>query len=491
MLSFAALTVYSIALHRGTVAKVGIINSSYLPLTLGVSEMHATQKVFNTMMDRLPDDPNQRVTRDWIDAARRYRPSTLRHLLSLIDRTLNERISQNEASFLVEVKKRLSKVSRRYAQNESGFTKLYSLMNTGRTDEARVHVEGLKRVERSLDRILFNIGEEVSQHITDLAEEAEYDGYRATWGLGLLTAAALLIAVILIVSTNRLLVPLKSMLRSVAKVAGGDLNTRVKIDRHDEIGALAAGFNKMIEALAERDHNLIRSERLATAGKMAAQVTHEIRNPLSSLGLNAELLEEELAKGSDKSEARSLVKAIQDEIGRLTGITESYLRFARLPPPEPKFDDLNAVVTAAVEFMKSEMAGEKISVETDLAPDLGLLLFDRGQIRQALVNLFRNSCEAMPNGGKIRASTRSVGDTVELEVSDEGHGIPEDALDQIFEAFYSLKSGGTGLGLPLVRQICSAHGGSVRCRETGSSGTAFVIALPKIQAADGNKEKQT
>ncbi len=490
MLSFALLTVYSIYLHRRTVAKVEIINSSYLPLTLGVSEMHATQKVFNTMMDRLPDDSNQSVTRDWIDAARRYRPSALRQLVALINRTLKRDISAGDAAFLKQIRRRLARVTQRYGQNENSFQELYDLMDTGRIDEARVNIEGLKRVERQLNRVLSGIGVEVSQHITDLAEEAQYDGTRATLGLGLLTLAALLISGIVIISTNRLLVPLKTLLKAVEKVARGELQTQIALKRPDEIGALATGFNKMTEALAERDEMLIRSERLATVGKMAAQVTHEIRNPLSSLGLNAELLDEELTAGSDPSEARALIQAMQDEIERLTGITESYLRYARLPPPEPSFDDLNGLVTAAVDFMKNELAERRIQVEFDLAPNLESLLFDRGQIRQALVNLLRNACEAMPDGGIIRTSTRSNGRMVELAVTDSGQGIPAEALDQIFESFYSLKSSGTGLGLPLVRQICLAHGGAVRCEQTGTDGSTFVIALPKTHTAEEDKERK-
>ncbi len=486
MLAFAGLTVYSIVLHRRTVARIGLINTVYLPLTHGTAEIRATQTVFNTLMDRLPDDPNQSDTRVWIDAARRVRPSTLQQLTALVSATLKRSIPDDEALFLIEMRKRLAEVWQRYAQNEGKFQRLYDLMESGHIDEARVHIEGLKRVERLLDHVLGGIVEEVGEHITELAEEGERDGTRATWILALLTVAALFAAVAVIVSTNRLLTPLKTLQEAVAKVAQGDLETHIDVVGRDEIASLATGFNRMTDALTERDQMLIRSERLATAGKMAAQVTHEIRNPLSSLGLNAELLEEELGGGTDPMEARNLLRAMQDEIERLTGITESYLRFARLPSPEPAFDDLNASVKAALDFMSGEIADRQILVEAALAKDLSTTLFDRGQMRQALANLFRNACEAMPEGGKLHVSTKKLSDTVELAVSDTGSGVPDDALDHIFESFYSTKSSGTGLGLPLVRQICLAHGGDVRYEKQSNSGSTFIITLPATRAAEDN-----
>jgi two-component system NtrC family sensor kinase len=482
MFAFAGLTIYSIFLHRLTAAKIGLINTSYLPLTLGTSEIGATQLVFNTWMDRLADDPNQSIGRVWIDAARRFRPSTLRRLTQLIDRSLKRAIPEKEADFLVEMRRRLVEVEARYLENETEFQKLYDLMDTGHADEARVHIEKLKRIERLLDRVLAGIVEEIGRHIQDLANEAQQDGTRATWILALLTVGGVLVAGAVIVSINRVLAPLKSLQQAVGKVAEGQMQTRIDVARQDEIGAVATGFNRMTAALAERDQMLIRSERLATTGKMAAQVTHEIRNPLSSLRLNAELLEEELHDVEKKTEASALLGAMQDEIERLTGITESYLRFARLPSPTPSFDNLNTLVESALEFMKSEIEERHILIDTDLNVALEPVLFDRSQIRQALTNLLRNACESMPDGGSLQVATLVNDDMVELRVSDTGGGVPAEAQDHIFESFYSTKKSGTGLGLPLVRQICQAHGGNASCLRTGKDGSTFVIALPGPQS---------
>jgi two-component system, NtrC family, sensor kinase len=482
---FSFLTIFSILSHKETVKKVGLIKSSYLPLIIATSEISANQVVFNIFLDRLVDDPNQSVTREWIDAARRYRPDTLRRLVASISQTLRGDIPDEEAAFLREMRHRLKEVGLRYQDNERRFQSLYNFMDTGRVEESRKHVESLKRVERFLNRALSGIGHDIERHMRDIAEEAEDDGQRATLGLALFTAVGILIAGALIVTTNRLLVPLKTLQKAVKKVAMGDFKTRINVPRQAEIGALANGFNKMTEALEERDQMLIRSERLATAGKMAAQVTHEIRNPLSSLGLNAELLEEELSVKSSTDEAQALLRAMQDEIDRLTKITESYLRYSRLPSPEPKLDDLNDTVSAVLDFMKEEIREHGVSLEMNLEHDLEWVFIDRAQIRQALANLVRNACEAMTEGGgALTVRTLALGETVELHVQDTGSGVPRDAADHIFESFFSTKSSGTGLGLPLVRQICVAHGGDARLERTGASGSLFVIALPRVKPID-------
>ncbi len=491
VMAFTCLITYSIVLHRQTTAELSLINSTYLPLTLGTSDIRATQLVFNTLMDRLADDPNQSVTRDWIDAARRYRPVTLKRLEKLIRRALRSNIPEDEAAFLSEMKRRLRQVGKRYRDNEAKFSMLYSEMDAGHVEEATGQIESLKRSERLLDKVLAGIESELNRHITEVATIAEQDSVRATLALVVLTVVALLVGGAVVLSIHRLLAPLKRLQAAVANVARGKLETRIEVGRQDEIGVLASGFNRMTDALAERDQMLIRSEQLATAGKMAAQVTHEIRNPLSSLGLNAELLDEELGAGA--TEARTLLGAMQDEIERLTGITESYLSFARLPEPEPEFGDLNAVVEASLDFMAGEFSELGITAESRINRDLPPVLFDKGQIRQALINLLRNACEAMPEGGKVRVTTGADEKNVEMRISDTGVGIPPQAVKQIFESFYTTKSGGTGLGLAMVRQICLAHSGEVRHEETDDPGSVFVVSLPSspMEKREKDDDKQT
>jgi signal transduction histidine kinase len=488
IVAFAALLGYSLHVYQNTVVELRLIHSVYLPLSLGTADIRATQLVFNTLMDRLDSDPSPAVTRGWIDAARRYRPVMMRRLIGIVDSAAADpSLPPRELEFLAELNGRLPQVAKRYRDNERKFVDLYGLMAAGRGAEARHRIEDLKRSERLLDKVLAGIGGEVNRHIAEVAEDAERHGVRATLALALLTLAALLTGAAIVFSTNRLLAPLGTLQLAVTRVADGDLETRLAVARNDEIGALAAAFNRMTDALVDRDLRLLRSERLATAGKTAAQVTHEIRNPLSSLGLNAELLEEELAHLPPDGEARALLRAIQSEIDRLTGITESYLAFARLPAPRAEFGDLNAAVTAAAEFLRGELADRSVAIGLDLDDRIGPVVFDGGQIRQALLNLVRNAREAMPGGGAITLSTESRPGSVRLAVTDSGQGVPPDIRERIFDAFYTTKSSGTGLGLSLVRQICLAHGGDIEYEDPpGRSGGRFTITLPR----DGRRPRE-
>jgi len=493
IVAFAVLLAYSLHVYQGTVTQLRLIHSVYLPLSLGTADIRATQLVFNTLMDRLDMDPSPTVTRGWIDAARRYRPVMMRRLISIVDSAAgDESIPSQEREFLAELNRRLPQVAKRYRDNERRFVDLYAAMAAGRSEDTQHLIEDLKRSERLLDKVLDGIGREVNHHIAAMTEEAERYGARATLALALLTLAALITGGAIVFSTNRLLAPLGSLQAAVSRVGGGDLETRLEISRDDEIGAVAAAFNRMTDALKDRDLRLLRSERLATAGKTAAQVTHEIRNPLSSLGLNAELLEEELSHLPPGGEARALLGAIQSEIDRLTGITESYLMFARQPAPRAEFGDLNATVTAAAEFLRGEMDDFDVSVKLDLEERLPLVLFDAGQIRQALLNLIRNAREAMSGGGTITLSTKERPDAVRLAVDDSGPGVPPEIRERIFDAFYTTRKSGTGLGLSLVRQICLAHGGDIEYEDPpAGTGARFVIALPRngrgvLRGAEGS-----
>ena len=170
--------------------------------------------------------------------------------------------------------------------------------------------------------------------------------------------------------------------------------------------------------------------------------------------------------------------AIVGEVDRLNGVTEEYLRFARLPKPAFAREDLNEILSGLVEFFAPELKQAGVAVTLDLAPDLPPVRADEGQLRAAFLNLVRNSREAMPRGGRISIRTRRVDDGVEAEVRDTGGGIPAEALQRIFDPFYSTKEKGTGLGLAFTQQVVQEHGGSVRCESAPGVGTVFTVRLP-------------
>jgi PAS domain S-box-containing protein len=225
---------------------------------------------------------------------------------------------------------------------------------------------------------------------------------------------------------------------------------------------------------------LLQSERLATIGRMSAQVAHEIRNPLSSIGLNTELMQEVIQEVAPEcsSEANAIIRSISGEVERLTEVTDEYLKFARLPKPNLQTEDLNTIIKNLLQFMSGELESTQVVLEADLDPHAGTLLADESQLRQAFLNLIKNSAESMPQGGVLSVSTKRSDKKICVHISDTGCGIEESSIDRIFDPFFSTRKGGTGLGLPLTQQIITDHGGQITCRSKPSQGTSFDVELP-------------
>jgi signal transduction histidine kinase len=153
-----------------------------------------------------------------------------------------------------------------------------------------------------------------------------------------------------------------------------------------------------------------------------------------------------------------------------------------LPQPKLHPEDLDQLVARAAQFVEEEMATSHVEIALDLAGDLPAIDIDHAQVRQALLNLMRNSAEALgDDGGRIEVATRASGDRVELRVSDNGPGIPTDVLGQLFEPFFTTKEGGTGLGLALTQQIIREHGGSIEVESAVGEGATFVVSLPLVR----------
>jgi signal transduction histidine kinase len=353
--------------------------------------------------------------------------------------------------------------------------------------EFESHFATLTHSLNRLRRPLRGENGQIAQRLTDDEETA----LQMALGLGV---TGLAIAAAAFLFTVRTLRPLRVLRARAREVAGGDYARRTGVTSHDEIGDLAREFDLMAGAIEEREQRLIRSERLATVGRMAAQITHEVRNPLASIGLYAELLGDELAdRQVEDAEPKRLVRSIISEVDRLTEITETYLRFARLPRPKLEREDLGAIVTGVLEFARAELAQAGIALELEVAPGLPEVGADEAQLRQALLNLVRNAREAL-NGASGRLTVRVEAraddsrepagppNTVIVSIQDSGAGIPREHLGQIFDPFFSTKERGTGLGLALVQQIVVEHGGRVDVTSGAGEGTTFTLSFPALAA---------
>ena len=233
----------------------------------------------------------------------------------------------------------------------------------------------------------------------------------------------------------------------------------------------------------ELEERVIASEKLATIGRMASYIAHEIKNPLSSVNLNLELLADEIAEYdvSSKDESTELLNSIQEELDRLTSNVDEYLRFARLPKLHLYLGDINITLGSLLQLIGPELAQHGIKVDHDWDYDIPPVRIDTQNLRSVFLNLIRNAREAMTSGGILRVSTEHSDDAVLIHVLDSGHGISEDELQSIFEPFYTTKASGTGLGLPYAQQIIHQHGGSIRCTSVLGEGTRFTISIPSAQ----------
>lgn len=226
----------------------------------------------------------------------------------------------------------------------------------------------------------------------------------------------------------------------------------------------------------------LQAERLATVGTMAAQVAHEVRNPLGSITLNLDLLQKEFIKlnghAAESGETADLLSDIREEIRRIKRVIEDYLKFARLPKLQLRPLLLNEFLEGKLAFLAGEFDKANVKLRTSFDPELGKIDADGEQLWQAALNLIRNALEAMPSGGELTIGTWRQNGLAQLRVTDKGQGINEEQLRHIFTPFFTTKSGGTGLGLTLVQQIAIEHGGHVECESRVGNGATFSIYLP-------------
>jgi nitrogen fixation/metabolism regulation signal transduction histidine kinase len=251
-------------------------------------------------------------------------------------------------------------------------------------------------------------------------------------------------------------------------------------DRAGASGGLVLLLGEDVTAREEARGRLVESERLAAIGRLAAQITHEIRNPLSSIGLNVELLADDIPHLPDerRTETRAILDAVAKEVDRLSQITEGYLRYARLPAPRHESGDVGDVVADLAAFSQSEAERLDVNIELQIEENLPLVPHDASRVRQALLNLLRNGFEAAGKGGTVRITVRAHDGGVRIAVLDSGPGIAADVRTRVFEPFFTTKASGTGLGLTLTREIVRAHGGELSLVDSPLGGAGFAMDLP-------------
>ena len=278
----------------------------------------------------------------------------------------------------------------------------------------------------------------------------------------------------------------------IARVGEGDLDVTVGFaSLSDGVGDLGRNFNHMVQQLRksreafDRVHRtqILRAEHLATLGELAAGLVHEIRNPLAGIAGVIEIVGRDLPVTSP---AHAVVDEVRLEIKQINHLLTELLQMARPHPPAVRRSDLNTTVEHAVVQARQQVLSKAIKIDLVKDSKLPDVEHDSDQINQVLLNLLLNAVQAIDGAGTIRVETSALKGDAAIVVIDTGRGIAPEHLPNIFRPFYTTKSYGTGLGLPLVHRIAEEHHGRIEVTSELGKGTTFLVVLPFQQATAQN-----
>jgi len=271
------------------------------------------------------------------------------------------------------------------------------------------------------------------------------------------------------------------------RVIDGDLTARVGITAAGEMGVLCRAIDRMAAAIAQREQLLHQtaqqqigqSEKLASIGRLAAGIAHEINNPLTGVLTFAHLLKQ---KENMVEEDRHDLDVIIRETTRVREIVRGLLDFARQSPPAKEALAINDVIQRTMKLIRSQKEFRNVRIEEALDPKLPPVLGDKNQLQQIFLNLALNACEAMPEGGTLTIETFAAGGSVHILFKDTGTGIKKEHMDKIFDPFFTTKpvGKGTGLGLSVSYGTVQQHSGTIKVESEEGTGTTFMIALPLV-----------
>lgn len=305
--------------------------------------------------------------------------------------------------------------------------------------------------------------------------------------------------------------PINKILRSIKSFERGEYNELIDVTREDEIGMVAKAFNSMAVKIKEMHNNLERevqdrteklislssdlremqtkmfeAEKLSALGEIAAGVTHEIRNPLNSLSINLQLMQSEINNPCNESivkcketisELKRLSKLIEYEIFRINEVLEEFLKNVAFPKTKKEEKDIVTIIDSVISLVSLDAKNRGIRI-TRAGEGNFTLDLDENKIRQLFLNLLINGVNAVKRGGYISIEIRKNGDENTISVKDDGMGIAEKDLRNIFKPFFTTRMGGTGLGLAISRRIVEEHGWKIECFSTLGKGTEFIVRIP-------------
>jgi signal transduction histidine kinase len=275
--------------------------------------------------------------------------------------------------------------------------------------------------------------------------------------------------------------PVVSLAEAARRVAAGDLGAKVEVESSDELGELAVSFNRMTEDLAQQKDRTLQAERVAAWRELARRLAHELKNPLFPLQVTVENLMRAKQKAPEIFEEvfHEGTATLLAEINNLKAIIGRFSEFSKMPQPQRQPTQVNEVVRSVLRVFHAQLQEKnQIAVRTNLAEALPEISADPDLLHRALQNLVLNAIDAMPQGGELAIRTATLGDRVEISVSDTGSGLTQEECGRLFTPYYTTKQHGTGLGLAIVQSVVSDHGGKISVESTKEKGTTFRVELP-------------
>ncbi len=281
---------------------------------------------------------------------------------------------------------------------------------------------------------------------------------------------------------GQILEPIKALIGGTRAVSKGDLGYRVSVHRSDEFGELATAFNQMTGDLMQAQDNIRRQERMATFGRIASGLVHDLKHPVKSIE-NASRLMDRMY--SDPEYRKTFVKTVDREFEKINSFLSNLHTLTHDIPYHPIRLKLKPLLNDVVETFRQEADKNKVSISIDVPDENGTIRADKISISRALSNIVINGIQAMPEGGSLAIEARPYrdegGEWIRLQISDTGCGIPSDRLKTIFGDFVTTKRRGLGLGLALTKRILDQHGARVAVRSEVGTGTTFDIKFPVPQ----------
>jgi signal transduction histidine kinase len=289
-----------------------------------------------------------------------------------------------------------------------------------------------------------------------------------TWAAAL--AAGLALTYLL---ARRILAPVKRLDRAAEAIGRGDYNVRLPVESRDELGRLTETFNNMCGSIQSAQRELIHKEQIATIGRLSTSIVHDLRNPLAAIYGGAEML---VDSDLPPSQVRRLAQNIYRASRRIQELLQDLVNVSRGKQAAVEMCRLRDVIGAAWDALASTAGSQAVSLSLDIPEDIELPL-ERSRMERVFVNLFSNSLDAMPEGGRIQIAARRENSNVLIEVSDTGPGIASEVRASLFQPFQSGKRNGLGLGLAVSRQTVLDHGGDMWAEGNGSGGARFCLRL--------------